>query len=446
MTQCTSQLSSGFLGRKEIIGTFNGGDISSDGGLTLVAAADKRLGLTAELASLIPDHREPGKVRHSLHDLVSQRVYQIACGYEDCNDADDLRYDPVFKTAIGRLPASDPALASQPTLSRLENTITRTQLLRMGQLLVEMFVRQHSQEPPGKIILDFDATDDPTHGQQQFTAFHGFYDEHCYVPLIVTAQVDEGPKELLTVMLRPGRSHAGAYALSVLKRLVARLRQQWPGTPLIFRADSGFAKPEIYDWCDGNEVGYLINLAKNSRLEELADRYLVAARIIHRLTGRKARYVTEDLYAAESWPYERRVLVKAEVTEKGDNPRFVVTNLSGEPEALYACYAIRGDAENRIKELKRDLKIDRTSCHRFVANQFRLILHGAAYILLSLISRGLAGTSLARAQVCTLQRQLLKLGVRVEETVRHVWLRFASSCPVQSLWPLLLARIRSAPG
>jgi hypothetical protein len=445
MTQCHSQLSLGFLGSKEITAAFDGGNVSSDGGLMLVAEADAALGLTAKLAQCLPDHRDPAKVRHELREMLSQRVYQIACGYEDCNDADDLRFDPIFKTAVGRLPQSDPSLASQPTLSRFENRVTRTQLLAMAQVLVDLFVHQHSEAVPHKIVLDFDATDDPTHGQQQLAGFHGYYDEHCYLPLLVTAQVDDGPDELLVAMLRPGRSHAGAHARGVLKRLVATLRDRWPQVQIILRADNGFAKPEIYDWCEANGVDYLLSLAKNSRLLDLASRYLSAARIVHRLTGDKARLIFADAYAADGWPRQRRVLIKAEVSTKGDNPRFVVTSLPGDPQELYDQYAKRGDPENRIKELKCDLKIDRTSCHRFVANQFRLILHAAAFVLLSSLRKQLAGTELAKAQVCTLQRHLLKLGVRVTETARRVWLHLASNCPVRDLWPVLVARMRASP-
>ena len=446
MTQCTSRLSFGFLGGKEVVGGFDGGDISSDGGLMLIVEADRRLGLTAKLSSLLRDGRQAGKVRHQLSELLAQRVYQITCGYEDCNDADDLRFDPLFKTAVGRLPATDLDLASQPTLSRFENSVTRTELRRMSEVFVDLFVDRYRGCGPQKIVLDFDATDDETHGQQQFAGFHGYYDEHCYLPLIVTGQVDDGPEQLLVAMLRPGRTHAGKHAVGVLRRLVDKLRGAFPDTPIVFRGDSGFALPEIYDWCEGNGVDYLIGLAKNSRLSALAEPYLELARAEYEQTGEKVRRLYEVDYAAKSWPHERRVLVKAEVTAKGENPRFVVTSIeAGDAEELYDEYAMRGEMENRIKELKCDLQMDRTSCHRFVANQFRMILHAAAFVLLSYLRQQLAGTRLQRAQVCTLQRQLLKLGVRVKETVRKVWLQFASSCPAQDLWPMLTTRIRAAP-
>jgi len=447
MTQCLAQLPLGILHGKRVTGQFDGGDISSDGGLVLLAQADAQLGLTRRMAACLRDVRQPGKVRHRLEELLAQRVYQIAAGYEDCNDAADLRHDPVLKTVVGRLPETDHDLASQPTLSRFENRVTRRELWQMAQVLVEQFLARHAATRPKYVILDFDATDDETHGQQQFAAFHGYYDHHCYLPLIVTGQVAGGPQELLVAWLRRGACHAGRGALAVLKRLVARLRAQWPGVPIIVRGDSGFALPELYKWCDAQDkpVWYVIGLAKNSRLLALAEPHLQAARAEHERTAEKVRRLHEAQYAAGTWSHVRRVLIKAEVTDRGDNPRFVVTNLRGAAAGLYDLYAARGEMENRIKELKCDLRIDRTSCHRFAANQFRVLLHAAAYLLLCALRYGLAATELARAQVSTLQRRLLKLGVRVKETARRVWLQFASSCPLQSLWPLLLARLKPRP-
>ena len=447
MTQCIEQLHLGILHGKRVTGGFDGGDISSDGGLVLLAAADEQLGLTRQLAALLRDDRQVAKVRHQLPQLLAQRVYQIAAGYEDCNDATDLRHDPVLKTVVGRLPQTGPALASQPTLSRFENRVTRRELWAMAQVLVEQFVARHAARRPRYIILDFDATDDPTHGQQQFAEFHGFYDTHCYLPLHVTAQVDGGPQELLVAWLRRGRCHASRGALAVLKRLVARLRQQWPGVLILVRGDSGFAIPKLYEWCEAqaSPVRYLIGLAQNPRLRALAEPHLQAARAEYERTAEKVRRLHDASYAAESWPHERRVLVKAEVAAKGDNPRFVVTNLRGAALGLYNLYAARGEMENRIKELKCDLQMDRTSCHRFAANQFRVLLHAAAFVLHCALRAALAGTELAQAQVGTLQRRLLKLGVRVKETARRVWLQFASSCPLQNLWPVVLARLKPLP-
>jgi len=446
MTQCIGQLSFGNLHGKQVVGSFDGGEISSDGGLLLIAGADRQLGLTGKLADCIRDDRQQSKVRHTVGELLAQRVYQIAAGYEDCNDADDMRRDPVLKTVVGRLPQSDPACASQPTLSRFENSMGPRELRRMADVLVDVFFAQYADATPERIVLDFDATEDETHGQQQFAAYHGFYRSHCYLPLIVTAQVDGGPHELLAAMLRPGRIHAGAHALSVLRRLVAKLRERWPKTRILFRADSGFAKPEIYDWCEDHRVGYLISLAKNDVLLALAEPHMEASRLEHQLTGRKARHVTDELYRAGTWREYRRVIVKAEVMVRGDNPRFVVTNLR-HPDAAYLFdqYAARGDMENRIGELKNGLQMDRTSCHRFVANQFRVLLYAAAFVLFGVLRKSLRGTRLATAQVGTLQRQLIKLGVRVKQTARKVWLHFASSCPVQDLWLRVMQRLCAVP-
>ena len=445
-TECVQQLSFGFLGGKEVVGDFGGGNLSSDGGVMLLAEGDRALGLTSSLAACLRDDRDPTKVIHSLETLVGQRVYQIGCGYEDCNDASRLRGDPALKTSLDRLPETDADLASQATLSRFENRVTRTELRRMAQVFVDLFVRQYASAKPHTIILDFDATDDPTHGQQQFAGFHGYYDEHCYLPLIVTGQVDDGPHELLVTMLRPGKSHASRSALAVLKRLVKRFRAEWPKADFVFRGDNGFGMPEIYDWCDANHVWYAINLAKNRRLLALAEPYMERARAEYEETGEKVRRMYAVSYAAEGWSRERRVLIKAEVSAEGENPRFVVVNLpEGDAEEQYDFYARRGDMENRIKEIKNDLKIDRTSCSRFIANQFRLLLHAAAFVLHSHLRRGLRGTRLEKAQACTLQRDLLKLGVLVRETVRRVWLSFASDCPVQDLWAPLLTRLRAAP-
>ena len=442
MVQTVPQVELGILSGREIIGSFDGGDISSDGGVMLVQAANRKLGLIERLASVIYDQRDPLKVRHGISDMLGQRIFAIACGYEDCNDFDDLCRDPALKVAVGRLPRTGHDLASQPTLSRFENSVGRSELYRMSEVLVDLFV-EGRDEAPVWVIIDVDATDDPTHGQQQLTGFHGYYDEYCYLPLIVTARADGGPDELLATVLRPGRTHAGTGAPTVLKRIVARLREAWPEVRVLLRGDSGFARPEIYDWCERNGVHYLIGMATNGRLRKLAEEHLEAARVEHRLHGEKVRNLHGARYAADSWPHQRRVLIKAEVTQQGDNPRFVVTSLHGDPERLYDLYARRGEQENRIKELKRDLAMDRTSCHRFLANQFRLLLHSAAFVLLSYVRKCLAGTELENAQVCTLQRKLLKLGVLVRESCRKVWLQFASSCPVQHLWPLVLARIRA---
>jgi len=459
MTQC-STLKFDFLGRRQVVGRFDGGKISSDAGLVLVAQLDRLFGFTRRLAACLKDRRQPGKVRHALLDELRQRIYQIAAGYEDCNDADTLASDPVLKVACGRNPETGRDLASQPTLSRFENAVSGVELYRMAEVFADFFLEGY-QRAPQEIVLDLDATDDPTHGQQELTYFHGYYGTYCYLPLLVFAQADGGPHWPLAAVLRPGNVHAGKGSVAVLERVVARLREAWPEVRITMRGDSGEALPEVYEWCENAGVDYLIGLARNSRLLALAEPFLEAAREEHRQTGETVRHYHDLSYAADSWkdeegqPKLRRVVVKAEVSAKGDNPRFVVTSLDGltaegafaqSADDLYDLYADRGDVENRIKELKNDLCSGRTSCHRFLANQFRLLLHAAAYVLWTLMRQFLAGTELASAQVGTLRLRLIKVGVRVVQTARRVWLHLASSYPWAALWQLLAMRLRAGPG
>lgn len=316
MTQCISQLNFGFLSRQAIVGAFDGGNLSSDGGLMLLAEVDRALGLTARMAAILGDARQPGKVRHSTHDLLRQRIYQIAAGYEDCNDADRLRGDPILKVAVGRRPESDADLASQPTLSRFENRVSRRALYRLAQLPFELFLARHRAAPPRRIILDLDVTDDETHGQQQLSFFHGHYDERCYLPLVVTAELDDGTQELLAFILRPGNVPPGRTAVGVLQRIQARLHATLPHTQVVLRGDSGFGLPAVYDWCEGQPepVPYVLGLAQNSRLQELAKPYLDAAQAEYAATGEPVRRFYEFPYAAKTWARARRVILKAEVT------------------------------------------------------------------------------------------------------------------------------------
>jgi len=433
-------------GSKQVTATFDGGQLSSDGGLLLLQQVDEQLGLTARLAGCLRDRRTPHLVEQSVLDLVRQRVYGIACGYEDCNDFDTLRADALFKLALGRGPVTGAALGSQPTLSRLENAVGRQDLLRMSVALVELFVERHQGAPPQRIILDADATDDPTHGQQELEFYHGYYAHHCYLPLVVCATADDGEQELVAAVLRPGNVHAGHRAVAVLRRIVERLRAAFPDTEIVLRGDAGLALPEVYAYCEGAQLRYVISLAKNSRLLECAQPWLSAARALHAETGDKVRHFGEFRYAAASWPHKRRVVVKAEVTGQGENPRFVVTNLEGPaPQALYDdLYTQRGDVENRIKELKDDLLSGRTSCHKFLANQFRLLLHAAAFILMQGLRQLLAGTELAAAQASTLRVKLLKVAARVRQTWRRIWVQLPTSYPYARLWALLWGRLSAA--
>jgi hypothetical protein len=428
---------------KQLTATFDGGQLSSDGGLILLQQVDERLGLTQRLAAAIRDGRDPALVRQPLVTLLRQRIFGIACGYEDCNDFDALRADALFKLAAGGQPLTGATLASQPTLSRLENAVGAQDLLRMSRALAELFVERHQAAPPARIILDADATDDPTHGQQELEFYHGYYDEHCYLPLLVYATADGGEQELVAAVLRPGNVHAGHRAVAVLRRIVERLRAAFPETEIVLRGDAGLALPEVYDYCEGAQLSYVISLAKNSRLLESAEPWMSEAAAIYAETGEKARRFGEFSYAAASWAHPRRVVVKAEVLAQGENPRFVVSNLrEAHPEAIYDdLYIRRGDVENRIKELKGDLLSGRTSCHKFLANQFRLLLHAAAFVLMQELRRLLAGTELAAAQAGTLRVKLLKVGARIRQTWRRIWVQLPTSYPWQRLWELVLGKL-----
>lgn len=433
------------FGRKEIVADFSGGCLSSDGGLLLLKEVDEKIGLTDRLAGCIKDSRDANRVDQRVKDMLLQRIFGIACGYEDCNDFDTLRTDPMFKLAAGRDPVSGTPLASQPTLTRLENAVTARELFLMEESLVSLFIERHRESPPKRIVLDPDATDDPTHGQQELEFFHGYYDHHCYLPLLVYATADDGEQELVAAVLRPGNVHASHKVLPVIRRLVKRIRAAFPDAQIVLRGDAGMALPQIYDWCEDVGVPYVISLAKNSRLLSLAEDYLADAEAVYEETGEKVRDFGEFSYAAETWRSERRVVVKAEVMATGENPRFVVTNITGlSAEDTYEFYIDRGDVENRIKELKDDLLSGRTSCHRFLPNQFRLILHAAAFVLIQAIRRLLSGTELAAAQVGTIRAKLLKVGARVRETTRKVWVKLPTSYPYQRIWEIILTRLTPA--
>lgn len=430
------------LGRKTIGASFDGGSLSSDAGLLLLREVDKKLGLTNRLAECIRDGRVRSKVKVTVAEMLCQRIMAIAAGYEDCNDHDTLKSDPMLKLASGRAPITGGDLASQPTLSRFENSISSTQLWRMEEVLLELFMSGHRGSKVRRLIIDADATDDPAHGQQQFEFFHGFYDCHCFLPLLVYVTADDGEQELVASVLRAGNVHAGHRLVSVLKRIVPRLATQFPDAQIVFRGDAGMALPAVYDFCEDAGVDYVVSLAKNSRLLELGEGILRDARAIYEETGEKVRHFGEFLYAAQSWPRERRVVMKAEIVDKGENPRFVATNISDLAAAdLYDFYIDRGDVENRIKELKDDLLSGRTSCHLFLANQFRLILHSAAFVLMQALRKLLSGTEFADAQVSTLRTRLLKVGARVRETTRRIWLMMPTSYPLKELWMCVASRL-----
>ena len=420
--------------------SFDGGRLTSDGGLPWLDQAEGRLGVCATFAGLIPEWRR-GPVRHALETLVRQRVFQIACGYEDQDDADALRTDPLLKLVCGHLPETGRDLASQPTLSRLENAVDRRACYRLAMALGEVYLRERERDGiPTRIILDIDGTDDPTHGQQEGSAYHGYYRQHMLHPLLI---FDGETHQLITAVLRPGNTHGSTGVKAVLKRGVRALRARWPQVRIEIRMDSGGAVPAIYEWCEAEGIPYAIGLITNPRLTMLATPLVAAAQRQRAASGaEKVRLLGEMPYQADSWDHPRRVVIKAEALPKGPNTRFVVTTCPAAPEALSAWYIARGDGENAIKDLKVACFADRLSCHHFWANQFRLLLHAAAYWLLDTLRRWLSKQRMPPMQLDTLRLRLLKIGGRVYQLRDHVRLRLASSHPGQPLWDLLAASCR----
>jgi hypothetical protein len=421
---------------------FLGGRLTSDGGLVWIGEADAALGLTAALAAVIPDWRTR-RGRHDLPTLVAQRVYQIACGYEDQDDADALRTDPLLKHVCGRLPERGGDLASQPTVSRLENAISARTCYRLAVALGEVYLRERERAgTPTHLVLDLDGTDDPTHGDQEGTAYHGYFRQHQYFPLLV---FDGETNQLITAVLRRGTVHASHGVVGILKRIVRAVRARWPGVTVELRADSGFAIPALYAYCEAEQIGYTIGLVPNPRLAAAAaDLQAEAARQAAATGEAKVRLLDETAYRADSWPQARRVIVKAEQLPKGPNTRFVVTTRPDPPAALYAWYTDRGESENWIKDLKDGCFADRLSCHRFWANQFRLLLHAAAYWLLDTLRRWLATAGIARMALATLRLRLIKIGGWVRERLTRVRLRLATSHPNEAWWRALATRPRAS--
>jgi hypothetical protein len=427
MPKCTqSELSFARFDRRKIDGDFSGGDVSSDGGILLLREADRRLGLVKALDTILPDPRDPDLIVHRQVDLLRQRIYGLALGYEDLNDHDTLRNDLAWQTALDR----DSALASDSTLCRLEQRVDRKAAWRFHQVLIEKFIASF-EEPPKELILDFDATDDRVHGNQEGRFFHGYYGDWCFLPLYVFCG-----EQLLVAYLRPSNIDSARHAWAILKLLTLRLREAWPQVRLIFRADSGFCRWKMLHWCEWAGVDYIVGLARNSRLEALDQPLMDQAKEAFIQQGHKQRLFSWLEYAAQSWDRPRRVIAKAEYSEKGANPRFVVTSLDGEAQALYdEIYCGRGEMENRIKEQQLGLFSDRTSCHAWDANQFRVLLSACAYVLMETIRRvGLKGSELARAQVGTIRLKLLKIGAVITRNTRRIRLFFSSAYPHRKLF------------
>jgi hypothetical protein len=446
-TACIAQVAFGFEPkRKPVVARFDQPNASADGGAILLKSVDTHLGLTKRLAGALVDDRQPGKVRHQAIELLRQRVFGLACGYADCNDAARLRDDPIHKLLLGRDPLDSPALASQPTLSRFENAVSWVELRNMAHVLADSVIEQQRRARKGRateITIDLDPTDDPTHGQQELTFFNGHYDTWCYLPLVATLTFDgEAQQYAVAAVLRPGTAPASRGARGLLRRLFRKVRAAFPTATLRVRLDGGFANPQVFRFLERQQVEYVVAIASNPRLEKRARRLLGHARMLAWASGRTEHVYGETRYAARTWGRKRRVIIKAEVVrhpgrDPKNNPRFVVTNLPDPPQAVYWLYCQRGDVENRLKELHQGLEMDRTSCSRFLANQFRVLLALAAYILFQELRRRAAKTTCADAQVSTLRERLVKLAVWVERSVRRIVLHFPLTFPWLATWQQL---------
>src|SRR5262244_3564823 len=421
------------VGGKAVELDFTGGRLSSDAGVVLLKDIDDQLGLTHDLAMALKDPRDPRRVAFTVEDLLKQRVYQIVAGYEDANDANTLRDDPIFKLMLDRLPETGASLASQPTLSRFENRVSRPELYRMALELLHQFIASYASAPK-VIVLDVDDTEDPVHGGQEHARYDGYYGGYCFMPL----HVYEGLSGRLITTILKAKRFTGAQMLAVLKRLVKRLRQVWPHTLLIVRGDSHFAYPEVMQWIEAQpSMGYVTGLTSNVVLQALAREVVEQATRAYALSGHRVTRFHSTRYQAGTWSRPRRVVIKVEVSEQGINTRFVVTDLEqARTKVLYQkIYCARGQAENEIKDHKLYLKSDRNSCHRFEANQLRVLLHSAAYVLLETLRREvLKTTQWASATMETIQLRLLKVGARVQECEDRITISCPSSCPVAPIW------------
>ena len=424
------------VNRRIVEARFDGGDITSDGGVLLLRQADRLTGLSDSIARALSDPRRQASCDHDVPGLVRQRLYAIALGYEDLNDHDGLRQDVALQTAVER----DQWLASASTLCRFENRADRETAWRLHEVLLDQFIASFKRAPK-KLILDFDATDDPVHGEQDGRFFHGYYRHYCFLPLYVFCG-----HQLLVSYLRPSNIDGAKHSWAILSLLVKRLRQVWPKVRIIFRGDGGFCRWKMQRWCDHHEVGYIIGLAKNKRLNRLTASLQDEAAACFAATGHKVRWFTDFQYAARSWDGARRVIAKIEHSQHGVNPRYVVTNLEGDAKQLYdKLYCARGDMENRIKENQLDMFGDRTSCQHWWPNQFRLLLASLAYTLIEAIRRiALKGTELANAYVGTIRLKLFKIGAVILKNTRRIRFLLASGCPYKELY--FLAANRLAPG
>ena len=456
-TECSQDsFDFGTVEGRAVVGAFDGGAITSDGGALLLGATDKAIGLVARFAACFTDAREPALIEHTIETLVGQRVFGLALGYEDLVDHDELRNDPVMATLIGKLEARRKEcapLAGKSTLNRLEQSLRGgiSRYCKIGHdagaieaLFVELFLDAH-EKAPAEIVLDLDATDDPLHGHQEGRFFHGYYDAYCYLPLYIFCG-----RHLLAAKLRRANIDAAAGAVDEVARIVAQIRARWPRVRIILRADSGFCRDDLMCWCEENRVDYVLGLARNPRLVGAIKRELVEARAMARATGRPARRFKDFAWTTrDSWTRERRVVAKAEWITGKANPRFIVTSLSkgrlGARKLYENLYCARGEMENRIKECQGDLFADRTPAATMRTNQLRLWFASMAYVLLCALRRiGLAGTDLAQATCGTIRLKLLKIGALVTRSVRRIKVALASACPSRDIFAIAAHRLRCA--
>jgi hypothetical protein len=446
MTECIPDLFSfAGVGPRDVVARFDGGSVVTDGGALLLRQVEQKANILGRLATCFRDQRDPLRIAHSVEQLVKQRVYALALGYEDLNDHEQLRHDPLLAVLTGKTEPTEARLAGKSTLNRLELTRPQADAAqhrykkilfdpeRADQLLIDLFVEAHTN-PPAALLLDLDATADPLHGQQEGRFFHGYYGHYCYLPLYIFAD-----DHWLCARLRTANQDGSAGATVEIGRIVKQLRQHWPAVQITLRADSGFCRDELMSWCEQNGVDYVLGLARNRRLEAMLAEAGAEAKQKHEETGQAARVFCELRYQTrDTWTRERRVVGKAEYLDKGANPRFVVTSLPDEPwvaQTLYEdLYGARGDMENRVKE-QFQLFADRTSTHWLWSNQLRLSLSAFAYVLVETLRRvGLPETDLAQAEVQTIRLRLLKIGAVVRVSVRKIWVSLASAHPAAALF------------
>jgi hypothetical protein len=433
------------VARKSVNVAFDGGQLSSDGGVLLVGAVERELDIAERLAACLCDRRDPVRIDHTVVEMLKTRMFAIAAGYEDADDCDALRIDPIFKMALGRAPETGEALCSQPTMSRLENAPSKIEVARMMAAMVDLFCDSFARVPR-RIVLDIDDTEDKVHGTQQLALFNAHYDSHCFLPIHVFEAHTGKP---VCAILRPGKTPSGAEARTIVQHLIGRIRRNWPRVEILLRGDSHYARPEVMDWCEVNDVDYIFGLAGNEVLHRRVAALVedVALRRADKGADAKVRRFADLRYAAATWRAERRVIARVEASARGADRRYVVTNLTGRSKHLYErVYCARGQAENLIKAHKRHLASDRTSCMSATANQFRLILHSAAYWLLHGLRAAAPKRSVWRtAQFDTIRLRLIKIGVRVVEMRTRIKVSLPSACADQAILTLIAARLTARP-